>query len=112
MHGIVFTELRHFVERGSRDGRWHELLHLAKLERRVYSSVRHYPDTEFFDIIEAASRKLNAPAGDILQDFGSFIAPDLLGMYATLIKPEWRTWMSSDIQRPSFTRSSGQTGRL
>jgi hypothetical protein len=91
MHGIVFTEFQHFIERGSHEGRWHDLLHAANLDRRVYASIRHYPDKEFFDIIGAASRTLNKPADEIIEDFGVFIAPDLLGMYAVLIKPEWRT---------------------
>ena len=91
MHGIVFTEFKHYVERGSREGLWHDVLHEAKLDRRPAASIRHYPDKEFFDIIGAASRKLNKPADDIIEDFGVFIAPDLLGMYAMLIKQDWRT---------------------
>src|ERR1700682_6741882 len=91
MHGIVFTEFQHFIERGSHEGRWHDLLHAANLDRRVYASIRHYPDQEFFDLIEAASRTLKMPADEIVEEVGTFIAPDLLGMYAVLIKPGWRT---------------------
>jgi len=91
MHGIVFTEFKHYVERGSHDGRWHEMLHAAHVDRRVYASNRHYPDKEFFDILGAASRALNKTTDEIVEDFGVFIAPDFLGMYATLIRPEWRT---------------------
>ncbi|HEY7981086.1 MAG TPA: heme NO-binding domain-containing protein [Candidatus Eremiobacteraceae bacterium] len=90
MHGIVFTEFQHYIERGSHEGRWHSVLHAANLDRRVYASIRHYPDREFFDILGAASSALNKPVDEIVEDFGAFIAPDLLGMYATLIKPEWR----------------------
>jgi len=91
MHGIVFTEFKHYIEQGSHEGRWHDLLHEAMLDRRIYASIRHYPDKEFFDIVGAASKTLNRPANDIIEDFGAFIAPDLLGMYAVLIKPAWRT---------------------
>jgi predicted hydrocarbon binding protein len=91
MHGIVFTEFQHFIERGSHEGRWHDVLHGAKLDRRVYASIRHYPDKEFFDIVGSASRALNKPVDEIVEDFGVYIAPDLLGMYAVLIKPGWRT---------------------
>jgi hypothetical protein len=91
MHGIVFTEFKHYIEQGSREGRWHDVLHEAKLDQRIYASIRHYPDKEFFDIVGAASKTLNKPADAIIEDFGAFIAPDLLGMYAVLIKPEWRT---------------------
>ncbi len=91
MHGIVFTEFQHFIEKGSREGRWHDVLHGAKLDRRVYASIRHYPDEDFFAIVGSASRALNKPVDEIVEDFGVFIAPDLLGMYAVLIKPHWRT---------------------
>jgi predicted hydrocarbon binding protein len=91
MHGIVFTEFQHYIERGSHDGRWHDVLHGANLDRRVYVSIRHYPDKEFSDILGAASRALHRPVDEIVEEFGAFIAPDLLGMYAMLIKPEWRT---------------------
>jgi hypothetical protein len=91
MHGIIFTEFRHFIEQGSHEGRWHDVLHAAKLDRRVYASISDYPDEEFFEIIAAASRALNKPANEIVEDFGVFIAPDLLGMYAVLIKPHWRS---------------------
>ena len=91
MHGIVFTEFKQFFEKGSHDGRWHELLKTAGLDRHIYTSIRHYPDEEFFDIIDAASRITKKQSQEILEEFGTFIAPDLLGMYTMLIKPEWRT---------------------
>ena len=87
MHGIVFTEFQHFIERGSRDGRWHAILHGANLDRRVYAPIQHYPDAEFFAIVGSASRASNKPVDEIVEDVGQFIAPDLLGMYAVLIKP-------------------------
>jgi hypothetical protein len=91
MHGIVFTEFQHFIERGSREGRWHGILHGADLDRRVYAPIQHYPDAEFFAIVGSASKIMNKPVDEIVEDFGEFIAPDLLGMYAVLIKPDWRT---------------------
>jgi hypothetical protein len=91
MHGIVFTEFQEYVQQGAPAGRWHEVLHSANLDRRVYAATRHYPDKDFFDIIDAASKKLNTSTAELLVGFGEFIAPDLLGMYAVLIKPDWST---------------------
>jgi hypothetical protein len=42
-------------------------------------------------LVGAASATTNLPADAILEDFGHFIAPSLLGMYRTLVKPEWKT---------------------
>jgi hypothetical protein len=83
--------MKHFIEQGAHQGRWNELLHNANLDNRIYASIRHYPDEEFFAIVESASKTLKKPAAEIIEEFGTFIAPDLLGMYAVLIKPDWRT---------------------
>jgi hypothetical protein len=42
-------------------------------------------------LVTTASRLTNLPAPAILEDFGDFIAPDLLDMYWGAISPEWRT---------------------
>jgi hypothetical protein len=91
MHGIVFTEFQQYVQRGAPAGRWHEVLHSANLDRRVYAATRQYPDKDFFDIVDAASKKMDRSTAEILLGFGEFIAPDLLGMYAALIKSDWST---------------------
>ena len=91
MHGIVFTEFQVYVQQGAPAGRWHELLHSANVDRRLYSATRHYPDKDFFELVYAASKKMNRSTAELLVGFGEFIAPDLLGMYASLIKPVWST---------------------
>jgi predicted hydrocarbon binding protein len=91
MHGIVFTEFHEYVQQNAPAGRWHEILHSAILDRHVYAATRHYPDKEFFDIVDAASKKMNTSTAEILEGFGEFIAPDLLGMYAARIESDWST---------------------
>ena len=38
-----------------------------------------------------AAKATGKPPQIILEEFGEFIAPDLLALYRALIKPEWRT---------------------
>jgi Haem-NO-binding len=54
-------------------------------------AIDTYPDEEAVAIVTAASQMTHTPADQILEDFGEFIAPDLLRMYQSLLKPEWKT---------------------
>lgn len=91
MHGTIFMELRKYVECMLGTGAWPGLLKDSGLESKVYLAVREYPDEEAAAIMRAASagRKVSLP--DLQEDFGMFIAPDLIGMYSSFVKPEWRT---------------------
>jgi hypothetical protein len=91
MHGILFTELRRYV--GTKFGKetWNDFLKNAGLETKAYMPFEAYPDEEMMALVATASKMTGQPASNVLQDFGEFIAPDLLIMYQGLIKPEWRT---------------------
>jgi predicted hydrocarbon binding protein len=91
MHGIIFVELQRFVERDLGPTAWHRVVKAANLGNRVFTSVSDYPDRELFTLVEAASKVTGKSAAEILEAFGTFIAPDLLRMYAVLIKPDWKT---------------------
>jgi len=75
------------TERSSSSG----LLKEAGLGQRNYDAFETYPDEEAGRLVATASRITGANAPAILEDFGEFIAPDLLEMYWALVKPEWKT---------------------
>ena len=91
MHGVIFSELRKYVENRHGEEAWKGLLRTAGLGKRIYLPIRAYPDEEAAALVSAASAATGVPARDILEDFGVFIAPDLLEMYRSLVRPEWRT---------------------
>lgn len=91
MHGIIFTELRKYVQTRHGDDTWRALVQQAGVGTTIYLPIRGYPDAELVAIVGAAAQATGAPVHDILEDFGGFIAPDLLAMYRSLVKPEWRT---------------------
>ena len=92
MHGIIFAELKKYVQARHGDDAWKALLQRAGLPpSTLYLPIRDYPDGEAVAIVGAASEATGVPAGEILEDFGRFITPDLMGMYRSLVKPEWRT---------------------
>lgn len=53
--------------------------------------MQAYPDEEVGQLVTAAAQTTGLAPAAILEDFGEFIAPDLLGMYRNLLKPGWRT---------------------
>lgn len=91
MHGIIFAELRKYVETKVGPGSWPALLKEANQAGRMYLATQEYPDADLVQLVVAATRITGTDATAILEDFGEFIAPDLVKMFAMSIKPEWRT---------------------
>ena len=91
MHGTIFAELKKYVDTKFGGNTWNTLLEGAGLGPKMYLPVQAYPDDEVGKIVAAAAQMTGIPAPDILQDFGAFIAPDLVAMYRSLMKPQWKT---------------------
>lgn len=89
MHGILFTELKHYLE--SRIGKtaWGRLLAEAGLGGDAYLPIRAYPDAHWEALIEAASERAQQPRDVLLEDFGSYLSTAFLQLYGHLLKPEW-----------------------
>jgi hypothetical protein len=47
------------------------------------------PDDDFTKIVAAAARRTGLTPNGLLESFGQFLAPRLLAMYPSLVKPEW-----------------------
>jgi len=91
MHGIIFNELRKYATARLGPGAWEMLLTSADLGGKTYLATQRYPDEEVVALVGAASAAASLDASVVLEDFGEFIAPDLIGMFRSLIRPEWRT---------------------
>jgi predicted hydrocarbon binding protein len=89
MHGIIFNQLRNFAQARLGDHGWESLLREAKLPARVYLAFQSYPDEEAGAIVAAASKISGKSARLLLEDFGEFIVPRLLHIYAGFIQPGW-----------------------
>jgi hypothetical protein len=90
MHGTIFVELKKYAEAKLGSEAWARLIDEAGLQDR-YSAFEHYPDEHAGRLVATAARVTGQDAGAILEDFGEFIAPDLLEMYWALVAPEWKT---------------------
>ncbi|HKG93513.1 MAG TPA: heme NO-binding domain-containing protein [Gemmatimonadaceae bacterium] len=91
MHGIIHAELKRFVaERHGADG-WPRLIEAAGMAPTPYVAHRTYADEELTSVVEADSRATGRPVSEVLSDFGEFIAPTLLSVYAPFVHADWRT---------------------
>jgi hypothetical protein len=91
MHGIIHAELKKYVDVKHGPEAWQTILQRAGLSTASYMPIGSYPDADAVAIVTAASSLTGTPAEKLLEDFGEFIAPDLLDMYRSLIRPEWKT---------------------
>jgi len=89
VHGIIFEQLREYVWRNHGAQAWSEVLAEAAPGRRFYAPDTRYPDEELEALLAAASRKVGAERGQLLEEFGVFIAPMLFGLYRPLISTDW-----------------------
>lgn len=89
--GIIFNQLKKYANATFGEKTWDALLDGANLKGSVYLASRSYPDEQVIAIVGEASRLTGVAVSELLSQFGEFIAPDLLGMFRSLIKPEWRT---------------------
>ena len=91
MHGLIYAELEKYVETNYGQEAWLAILAEAGLGDKAYVPLGAYPDEESLAIVGAASKLTDTPAEAILEDFGEFIAPDLIETYKALVRPEWKT---------------------
>ena len=91
MHGSIFAELQKFVTTNLGAEAWRTLIRESGVPTKIYLPIREYPDEELVALVSTASRITGTPVPKLLFDYGVFIAPDLLKMYRSYIRPEWRT---------------------
>jgi predicted hydrocarbon binding protein len=90
MHGIMFVELSRYVDKHLGPGGWDRLARTAGLGDRVYEPGVASPDEEFVRLVALTADATGHRLQETLEDFGRFVAPDLLGgLYGLLIDPSW-----------------------
>lgn len=91
MHGIIFSELKKFVATRHGEAAWKQVLEGASLVNRTYLVTSQYPDEEVVRLVQSAVDLTHAPPARLLEEFGEFLVPDLLQLYGSLVRPEWKT---------------------
>jgi hypothetical protein len=104
MHGVIFVELKKFVDARLGEAAWTELTDGAGLHGRAYLPVQDYPDAEALALIEQAVAATGLEVDGLLQQFGEFMAPDILRMYGSLLQRDWRTLEVVEHTEPTTHR--------
>jgi hypothetical protein len=91
MHGLIHKSFATYVSRVHGTETMQDILKEAGFAGKIYLATTAYPDEETIALVQAASKVTGAPLEKILESFGEFIAKDLLEMYKTLVKKEWKT---------------------
>jgi hypothetical protein len=91
MHGVLFLEFeRYLLEKlGKADSS--AVKREAGVGARIYVPVDTYPDAELTALVAAAATRFEKPPRLVLEEFGIFVAPQLLKTYRFLVKPDWAT---------------------
>lgn len=89
MHGMIFCELRRFVEENHGREAWEGLVAASGTPNNLYLPVRAYPDEEIVTLVSTASRLTRTPATTLLEGFGEFLTPAYFKLYGHLAPPEW-----------------------
>jgi len=70
---------------------WSEFTRELGVSEDQFRLSETYPDEHLLALVQSASRRTDLPVAMLLEDFGVYIAPALLRVYAPLIMPHWRT---------------------
>jgi hypothetical protein len=90
VHGFILSEIRGYVTAKLGAESWKVLLKEAGLAGKEYVNYREYPDDEVVALVVTASRITGLEVTAILEDFGVYLAGDLMRIYKPLVRPEWK----------------------
>ena len=91
MHGLIFEEIKRYAEDRLGPGGWTTLVERAGLRGKAYDQLQAYPDADAVQLVTAATQITGLPPAAVLEDFGEFVAPDLLRLSAPLVNGAWKT---------------------
>ena len=89
MHGVVFHELKDFVDEEYGSDGWDAIMQEADLESSMFMPFNTYPDEELFEVVRAAVEVTNSTKSELLTEFGEFAAPNLVERYNTYLDRDW-----------------------
>ena len=87
MKGFIFTEFIRFVEESHDLTMVDEMIEKSNLPSQgIYSAFNSYPFDELASMLTFVCNKTNANAEDLLEAFGKFVFPYLIGKHSYITK--------------------------
>ena len=91
MHGIIHKTLKGYVETELPDEDWDEVMDAAGIEPKLYLPVSHYPGEEVSALVGTLAERTGRSESALLEDFGEFLAPELLDTFKAHVRDDWGT---------------------
>ena len=93
MHGLIANQLRSYAVTRYGRGAWSNAIRIsgAALPAGPPPLDVTVPDEELVAVMVALAAAADTSIPLLLEDFGVYLAPGLLRIYAPLVQPQWRT---------------------
>ena len=91
IHSSIFFLLKKFIEHQFSYGSWEKLIHELGIPEMELDMKKSYPIEIYHSLLNAVSKSSNLTSNELQENFGKFMVPDLLVLYASYLKPEWKT---------------------
>lgn len=92
MHGLIFFYLQKYADvAASGSTSWKGIQSSTSTTTSKFLASGVYPDADAVAILTAISETTGRPLPVILDEFGRFLAPNLLKVARTVVDPAWRT---------------------
>ncbi|MDF3078737.1 MAG: hypothetical protein K0S09_2626 [Sphingobacteriaceae bacterium] len=91
VHGSIFFLLKKYVNAEFAAGTWDNLIKLSGAVGE-YELTYNYSLQEIGSIVAAASQLTGISHYNIQERFGEYLVPDLFKLYASYLRPEWKTF--------------------
>ncbi len=92
VHGSIFFLLKKFIDRSLPEGSWAKLNESAGNGNMEFDITLNYDISHINNFLEAASELTGATKTELKEKFGEELVPDLMKVYSSYVKPEWRTY--------------------
>jgi hypothetical protein len=91
VHGLICFQLKCFVEQRHGSQVWGDLQRDLHLSPRAYQPTEEYLDAEILSLLTALGTITGQPADALLEEFGAFLAPQLVSIYSVMFRAEKST---------------------
>src|SRR5690242_8750310 len=92
MRGIMFAQLRDYVNEKIHGSFWEDCLEAVNIPHtKRYFSNKTYPDDEFFRIFFQILKESGKGHKEFLEEFGTAVGPTFFEMFKMIINPAWKT---------------------
>ena len=89
MQGVILIGIQRFARERFGADFWRMVETDVNMAGRLYLPSQSYPMSEVDAVIGSVSRHSGMTVPLVLESIGDYVAPDMLGAYASMIEPQW-----------------------